>query len=36
MRAEPLKKTMVLVEDGGTAFVVGERIANVTGEKVVR
>ena len=34
--AEPLKKTMVLVEDDGTAFVVGERIANVTGEKVVR
>jgi len=36
VRAEPLKKTMVIVEDDGTAFVLGERIANMTGEKVLR
>jgi len=34
--AEPLKKTMVLVEDDGTAYVLGERIAHVTGKKVLR
>jgi len=34
--AEPLKKCMVIVEDDGMAFVLGEQISNVTGEKVLR
>jgi len=34
--AEPLKKCMVIVDDDGMAFVLGERISYMTGEKVLR
>jgi len=32
--AEPLKKTMVITADDGSAYAIGEYITNVKGKKV--